>query len=418
MNFINCLRVAIFSTGLLSINILFPVPIYGESTSDSQLLLFIDCNDCDIEFIKTELTYVEYARDKFDANIYILVTTISNSVGGSEYTLLFSGSDAFQGLNDEIRFYSEKNDSDDLKRLALLRHIQLGLVRYLLRTPIKDQIQLAVVDQEKETLSKDPWDHWVFTLSCSGGLSGQEATQSQNFTPKIHADRVTEEWRIFLETYYKYDRDEYEIESGSVTTLTTRKDATAYFIKSLTDHWSFGIFNKAYASTFDNTDLGAAIRPVIEYNLFPYRDATRKQLLVDYGIGPEYYDYIEETIYDKTEEFIFREKLDARLVITQPWGTISSSVAGEHHVQDFGLYRLDLATNASLYLFGGFSLTFSATASIIRDQISLPKSGATDEEILLQLQELESEYSYNTSLGLSYSFGSKVSNIVNPRFGF
>ena len=56
-------------------------------------------------------------------------------------------------------------------------------------------------------------------------------------------------------------------------------------------------------------------------------------------------------------------------------------------------------------------------ASRIRDQLSLPARGATDEEVLLRLRRLESSYEYSVSLSLTYTFGSIFSSIVNPRFG-
>jgi hypothetical protein len=54
--------------------------------------------------------------------------------------------------------------------------------------------------------------------------------------------------------------------------------------------------------------------------------------------------------------------------------------------------------------------------SKIRDQISLPRQGATPEEILLQLRQLQTNYSYSVGMGFSYSFGSVFTSIVNPRF--
>jgi hypothetical protein len=65
----------------------------------------------------------------------------------------------------------------------------------------------------------------------------------------------------------------------------------------------------------------------------------------------------------------------------------------------------------------GFRVVAEVGASRIRDQISLPRRGATPEEILLRLREIRSGYEYQMSLGVTYSFGSIFSSIVNPRFG-
>jgi hypothetical protein len=54
---------------------------------------------------------------------------------------------------------------------------------------------------------------------------------------------------------------------------------------------------------------------------------------------------------------------------------------------------------------------------MIHDQLGLPKGGASTEEILLQTKRLSTQYTYYSSFGLSYTFGSIYNNVVNPRFG-
>jgi hypothetical protein len=54
--------------------------------------------------------------------------------------------------------------------------------------------------------------------------------------------------------------------------------------------------------------------------------------------------------------------------------------------------------------------------SFDRAQIQLPLNGATYEEIILRQKELESNYFYYVSFGMSYTFGSMKNNVVNPRF--
>jgi hypothetical protein len=65
----------------------------------------------------------------------------------------------------------------------------------------------------------------------------------------------------------------------------------------------------------------------------------------------------------------------------------------------------------------GLSLTLAGNFSWIRDQITLPRRGATAEEILLRQRQLATNYSYWISVGLTYTFGAIYNNVVNPRFG-
>ncbi len=52
---------------------------------------------------------------------------------------------------------------------------------------------------------------------------------------------------------------------------------------------------------------------------------------------------------------------------------------------------------------------------MIRDQLSLPKKEATEEDVLLSIKQLATQYDYRFSIGFRYRFGSELSNIVNPR---
>jgi hypothetical protein len=69
-----------------------------------------------------------------------------------------------------------------------------------------------------------------------------------------------------------------------------------------------------------------------------------------------------------------------------------------------------------LNLFRGFSLDLNGSYDRLRDQIYLAAGEATDEEVLLRRRQLATGFQYFASVGLSYTFGSKVSPVVNPRF--
>jgi hypothetical protein len=53
----------------------------------------------------------------------------------------------------------------------------------------------------------------------------------------------------------------------------------------------------------------------------------------------------------------------------------------------------------------------------VRDQISLRAGGASDEEVLTRQRQLATNFDYSASVGLSYTFGSVYSDVVNTRFG-
>ncbi|MCD6177316.1 MAG: hypothetical protein J7K29_05725, partial [Candidatus Cloacimonetes bacterium] len=76
-----------------------------------------------------------------------------------------------------------------------------------------------------------------------------------------------------------------------------------------------------------------------------------------------------------------------------------------------------LYSNVSWKIYKGLSLDLWGNAARVHDQLSLAAGDVTTEELLLRQKELQTQYTYFLSIGLSYSFGSIYNNIVNPRFG-
>jgi hypothetical protein len=86
-------------------------------------------------------------------------------------------------------------------------------------------------------------------------------------------------------------------------------------------------------------------------------------------------------------------------------------------LHDLSKYRIEVDGELSWRLTRGLSVNIQGGASRIRDQLSLPRRNATEEEVLLRLRELQSGYDIRFDVGFTYSFGSIFNNVVNPRFG-
>ena len=133
--------------------------------------------------------------------------------------------------------------------------------------------------------------------------------------------------------------------------------------------------------------------------------------------GPKRYRYAEATVFNKTRETLWAEAVNITLSRKEPWGSASVYVAGSHFWHDLRRNRVEVSENVALRVSAGLSLQVTGSYSRVHDQLSLPRRGATDQEILLQRRALSSGYYYSTSVGVSYSFGSIFNNVVNPRFG-
>jgi hypothetical protein len=59
------------------------------------------------------VTFVNWMRDRFDADVQILVSGLTNGGGGTENTITFIGRRAFEGMADTLVLNTLPNDPDD-----------------------------------------------------------------------------------------------------------------------------------------------------------------------------------------------------------------------------------------------------------------------------------------------------------------
>jgi hypothetical protein len=157
--------------------------------------------------------------------------------------------------------------------------------------------------------------------------------------------------------------------------------------------------------------------PAIEFNVFPYEQYASRQLRFEYGLGVQHARYNEVTLFGRLRETRPRHELSVTLDQREPWGTLQSSVEWSQYLHDLRRSRLEFEGEVNLRIIRGLALEIEGQASRIRDQLSLPRRGATPEEVLLRVRELQSGHDVRLSVGVTYSFGSIFNNIVNPRFG-
>ncbi len=379
--------------------------------------IYIDCGWCDIEYIKTEITFVNYVRDRKEAQVHVLITVQDTGSGGREYTVTFIGQLDYAGQDDVLTFYSNKIDTEDGIRQGLVQTLKIGLMRYVAKTPIARRIAISVLDQVQPTSVIDKWNSWVFSLSGRGYANGQEAVDYRSLSGNFSANRITPEWKIRSSVMASYYLNRFDIDGQTIESSLRSRRFSGLVVKSLNEHWSVGAYLSLTSSSYSNILFDVNPAPAVEFNLFPYSQSTRRQLRFLYRLNFNAVNYREETIYLKTKENLWNEALSVTLELKEKWGTISSSLEGSHYFHDFSKYHVNLYGEVSMRLFKGLSFDIYGGGSRIHDQLSLPIAGASIEDILLMRKQLATSYEYFFSIGLSYTFGSIYSNVVNPRFG-
>ncbi|MBU8923113.1 MAG: hypothetical protein KOO63_14940 [Bacteroidales bacterium] len=379
--------------------------------------IYIDCNRCDEAYLRTEIEFVNFVRDRKEADVHIMVISQRTGSGGDEYTVEFIGQGRFAGVSDTLTFSTMSEASADEVRCEMARVFKLGLVRYVAGTPLGKHLNIGYscpIDNDEVV---DNWNYWVYEVESNMWLNGEESYRNLSVYGEVSARRVTEASKTYMEIYGSYNEARYDIDDETILSLSRRRGFYGSHFISINDHWSWGTRWSYGTSTYSNLDSRSQLSCGVEYNIFPYSESTRRQLRLIYWPSLAYADYTEETIFEKNHEWLSSQNISVALEMIQPWGTITSSLDGSHYFHDFSKNRLSWYNMVSLKLFKGFSLNINGQISRVRNQLSLPMGDLSDEDILLRRQEIATDYNYYVSFGISYTFGSIYNNVVNPRFG-
>jgi len=409
---------------------LMPLSLRAQSTPEQQAStdlprVFLDCqaNGCDTDFLRTELTWMNFVRDRTLARVHVLATGRGTSSGGDELTVAFIGlGDGVQPV-DTIVQYSEQGATFAARRELLARVIAQGLMRFVTSTSLASRLTIqyqappvsAVVADTRG--AADPWNLWVFRISGNSWFNGEEAYKSVSINGSVRASRITERFKTILSLNGNYNENHYTLSEGEkFASYRHGYSSEALFVQSVGEHWSLGVLANASSSVTSNLDLGLRLGPAIEYDVFPYSQSTRRQIVMRYSVGVKSLQYDSITIYEKTRETVPDHRLVVAAEATQPWGSVYGSAQFRQYLHDLTKNELDTGVGVSWRVARGLNLNFDVGYSRIRDQINIRRGDATDEDVFLHLRQLATGYSYYGSVGVSYTFGSFFQNVVNPRF--
>jgi hypothetical protein len=412
---------------ILTLSLTLPALLTAQNQSADNIRklaprIFIDCDRCDVDYIREEINYVNYVWDRKNADVHVLITQQGSGGGGREYTLNFIGLSDYSAVSDTVTFSTDQTMTDDEVRTALVEQLEIGLLPYVQLSPIADHITVSVNSDFGEQEVEDQWNYWVFEIGLFSSLEGEESQNEVDIFSDISAERVTPELKMDFRAYGNLEREEFTYfseDAGEEITTVSRRDrwgASAEIVKSISSHWSYALFSDVNSSTFSNIQRRYRAAPGIEYNIFPYAESTRREIRTQLRMGYLYNRYFEETIFLKTEEGHTQAMLFTIAEFTQPWGETEISLEAAAFLNDFEKNHLELDAELEIRIVKGLSLDINGRYSVINDQISLPASDYSPEEILTGQVELATSYRYDVRLGLSYAFGSIYNNVVNPRF--
>lgn len=402
------------------------VTAFTQINPKKRLSVFVDCSNmwCDLTYIRTEITVVDFVIDRIAADVHVLLTAQDIGSGGEQFQLIFYGLNRFAGTKDTLRFETLPLTTDAEERELVVKYLQAGLAPFIAKSGFLNELTInskaktnsTGKNQQSNQSTKDKWNYWVFRAGTDGNFSSDQNYKSQNLNGRFSASRVTDKSKLLFSVNGGENQNVFTIGTDKLKVKNHNINFSHTYAKSINEHWTAGYDLSAFQSTFSNIKSQFYISPGIEYNIFPYKSVNTKLLTIRYGVDIRRNSYYDTTIYNKKVEWLPGQNISANLSLNQKWGTISAGITYRNFFNDWKFYNISFNTFMDVRLTGNLSFNVYAFPSIVRDQVFLPKGNATADDILSRRRQLQTNYNFFMGFGITYRFGSILNNFVNPRF--
>lgn len=390
--------------------------IHYENSGMEKLKIFVEGDYFDDAYLREEINFADFVNDPLMSDVHIIVVGEVTGSGGHNYSVRFHGKNFKQIENYTLNVSVLPEETDFNSRLLITNTIIRGLMPFFNETASSSKYKInleRVEDNDTEESLDDKWNYWVFKLTSSGGLDYEDTKSGYHYSVYFKGDKVTDQLKINNYIYIENQQTNYK--DIGYKYLYNYKYGFNKTVFSLSDHWSTGFTAFAFQSSYYNTKASAAVMGAVEYNFFPWNESNKHILTLAYTVGYESKWFYERNynLEMSTQSPLHRMYLTVSTI--QPWGSAEVSVTGSEYLQNLSLYNVSVDADLSFRLTKGLSLTLNMSAVSIHDQIYLPESAYSVEQIVSGALKLPSTYEFSTSIGLSYQFGSIYNNIVNRR---
>lgn len=401
---------------------------FSQSKSLPKLRVFVDCKNiyCDNNFLRTEITLIDFILDRVAADVHILITSVRTGNGGRNLQYIFFGQNLFTGYTDTLFSNVSPNATSVELRSEVAKKVKHGLFAFISHSSYADLVEInmkaakATATNRINAATKDKWNYWIFNVGADGSYNADQVYKNTQINGHASAHRNTEKLKVGISGNSGYNNATYTYEdsAGKKKNVVINRDYAIHhnLIKSITGKWSAG-YDASYSNnTFSNNKSRIYGRAALEYAVFPYSDVNSKFFTLQYGVDVRQNKYYDTTIYNKISEILWGHRLQAYLSLKQKWGNINSSISYSSFLHDPGLNNLNLTLNVNIRITGGLFFSVHSRAGLVHDQVYLVRGKSSEQDILVKRRQIASAYNFYTGIGLNFRFGSFLNSFVNPRF--
>lgn len=396
-------------------------PLTAEAQNAPRPRVFLSCAvDCFDSFLRQELNYFDFTNDPYRATHVLVVSRQPSGNGGEQLTLALGSNEVpGRGAVLPVSFIVGRGAQPEEVRRKLLQAVLVVLFDSLRQTEHAQAFQLQLPPREIAELSSlhDPWNYWVFMPELRAAGEGGSGYYYVEGNAAFTIRRVVAASKFRLRASYFRNWNGFRSEGeplihGSVGGY----DLRALYAQSVGEHWGIGATFNTRSSEFENLEHHAHGGLLGEANLFPYQENASKQLRLAYQAGLWSSKYLEPNNEARTRELKAYHALSLIVDANQPWGSVQWVGQINHFLDTPKLFRLSGGALVGIRLFEGLALALEGEAAWVKDQINLRGRTITDRELLVWTAEQATDFTFEATFGLVYTFGSAHNTIVNPRF--
>ena len=382
------------------------------------LRVTVSCVACDLASLKAEMPFLTIV-DAGEQDVAVIIARIV-APDWTTWTMALTGRGRFLGRDRTIAFSVPPSTSAADAAREVARRLKLGLAEFALQTPAGSALDVTIApapESASSTPARDPWNAWVYRLSVDSNGHGEQSTFNGYYELTTSANRTTANWKMRISAYNSLNESQFDVaDDEQVTSRVSSWSVDSLFVKSLGRRLSAGFVAQVYHSSYSNERRAGKLMPGVEFDVFPYSESTKRSLTIQYTAGRAYREYEQLTIYDKLKETDTEHAVDVSLGLRQPWGQAGARLMFTQQITAPDRTRVSVLGNTSFRLTRSLSLNGSASFARIRDQFSLEKGEATEDEVLLRQRQLATGHRYTVSIGITFNFGALNNATVNPRF--
>jgi hypothetical protein len=188
------------------------------------------------------------------------------------------------------------------------------------------------------------------------------------YNSNFSANRTSEKNRFESGFFQFGNTQKYKINDSTIVSNANGFGAYCFDAISVGKKFAIGYFSTYFSSTVQNLVNSTSFYPTIEYNFFPYEEATHRQLRLNYRIGARYVDFYSVTYLNKLNDWYYLHSLVLSYKQVEKWGSFKCDIGTFQYFSKDNFYRINISPNVSWNIARGLNWNFGGNFSIVNDQ--------------------------------------------------